>query len=95
MTKITAILCAAAAAAAILPIATSSDAEAGKRSGGYYYYEEFNTKRPERGFQGFVGAGKYGAYCSYRREPKRRCIYSHSGRERCKIVGWKLIQHCY
>lgn len=92
--KTTAILGAAVAAVAITPIATSTDAAA-KSSSGRTYYERFFTKKPERGFEGFVGVGKHGQYCSYRREPIRRCFYLSSGREKCKIISWSLVQHCY
>ncbi len=91
-----AIGCTIAAAAMIAPMIATSSAEArGRGSSGYYYYETFRTQRPERGYEGFAGIGKRSAYCSYRREPNRHCIITNSGREKCKIVSWKLIQHCY
>ena len=93
-TKMRALICAAAAAAVIAPMIASTQAEA-KRGGSYHYSERFDTRYPEHGYQGFVGAGKYKAYCSYRREPKRRCFITRSGRERCKVFGWTLIQNCY
>jgi len=95
MTIRTTIIAIAAAAAIIAPMATATDAEA-KRGGGkgYYYSESFNTRHAERGYEGFIG-GKHSAYCSYRREPRRSCYVTRSGYERCKVVGWKLIQHCY
>ena len=92
--KATAVLCTAVAAVAIAPIATSTDAEA-KSIGGRTYSERFFTKGPERGYEGFVGIGKHSQYCSYRREPIRRCVLLSSGREKCKIISWSLIQHCY
>ena len=94
MKKTATFMIAATAAAAFIPLIASTGAEAGKR-GGYYYSETFRTKHPERGYEGFVGIGKRSAYCSYRREPDRRCYVTRSGRERCKVVAWKLIQHCY
>ncbi|MEM6496389.1 MAG: hypothetical protein AAF709_06660 [Pseudomonadota bacterium] len=87
------IIAIAAATAVIAPLATATDAEA-KRGGKSTYYETFNTRHAERGYEGFVG-GRHNSYCSYRREPRRRCYISRSGYERCKIVGWRLIQHCY
>ena len=94
MTIKTTFIAIAAAAAVIAPLATATDAEAGRGGGKATYYEPFNTRYAERGYEGFVG-GKVNSYCSYRREPRRRCYITRSGYERCKIVGWKLIQHCY
>ena len=50
-----------------------------------------NTKRPERGYEGFPAPG---IYCSYRREPNRTCTTDKNGRERCKVTSWRLIQFC-
>ena len=96
MTKKTAMIAVALVAATFGSMMGATEADAGKRSGGYYYYNSFDTgSRPARGYEGFAGVGKYGAYCSYRREPERRCWVTRSGRERCRIVNWRLIQHCY
>ncbi len=94
MTIKTTIFAIAAAAAVIAPIATATDAQAKRGGKSYFYSESFNTRHAERGYEGFIGA-KRGAYCSYRREPRRRCYITRSGYESCKIVGWKLIQQCY
>ena len=86
---------AAAAAIAITGLSfTPTDAEAGK-GGSRYQQWEYDTRHAVRGYEGFAGVGKYSAYCSYRREPQRKCRYNRSGRESCKIVSWRLIQKCY
>lgn len=94
LTKKSAIICTAAAIAAIAPFATSSDAEA-KRGYGIPYYERFETRGPERGYEGFVGSGHLSQYCSYHRKPRTRCFVTRSGRERCRVVSWSLVQHCH
>jgi len=93
----TAILTAAAAAAIIAPMVAGTDnAEAKRRGASSYYYEKtFHTAGPSRGFEGFLSEGPANTYCSYRREPNRQCYITRSGRERCKVVSWKLTQHCY
>ena len=91
-TKLT--LSAAAAAHALTgAFATATDAEA-RKGGSRYQQWEYDTPHMVRGFEGFSG-GPLGRYCSYRREPDRRCRISRSGRETCKIVKWRLIQKCY
>lgn len=82
----------AAAAATIAISFTATDAEA-KRGGSTYKQWEFDSRHPIKGFEGF--SGKPGTYCSYRREPERKCWLTRSGRERCKVVSWRLIQKCY
>lgn len=52
---------------------------------------QYETKRPQRGYEGFPAPG---VYCSYRREPNRVCTYDKRGRERCRITSWRLIQFC-
>ncbi len=93
-TKLT--LIAAAAAFALSGfLATATDAEA-KRGGSRYQQWEYDTRYMARGYEGFGGGGSYGGqYCSYRREPDRRCWITRSGYEKCKIVSWRLIQKCY
>lgn len=87
----TATIAAAAAIAAFsMPIDT---AEAGKK-GGYHYSQSFITKHKVRGYEGFIGYGKKSVYCSYYRKPIRSCRWTKSGRERCKVVGWRMEQHC-
>lgn len=88
------VLMATAAAVAFSGIAFSTgDAEAKRRGGSTYQQWEFDTAQPSRGYEGFSGGG-LGRYCSYRREPERKCHYS-GGYEKCKIVSWRLIQKCY
>lgn len=87
--KITLIAAAAAIALSGLSM-TPTEAEAGK---GRYQQWEFETKRPVRGYEGFAGINK--TYCSYRREPVRKCWYSRNGYEKCRVVSWRLIQKCY
>ncbi len=92
-TKLT--LIALAAATALTGITTGTNiAEAKSRRSNPYLQWEFDSKRPLRGYEGYAGIHG-GLYCSYRREPERRCYVSRSGRERCKIVSWRLIQKCY
>ncbi len=86
---------AAAAAIAITGLSfTPTDAEA-RKGGSRYQQWEFNTRHATKGYEGFAGVGKYSSYCSYRREPQRKCWYSRGGYEKCKIVSWRLIQKCY
>lgn len=56
-------------------------------------YEEWRSesKRPRRGYEGFPAPG---VYCSYRREPIRECNTDKRGRERCRVVRWRLVQMC-
>lgn len=56
-------------------------------------YEEWQSegKRPRRGYEGFPAPG---VYCSYRREPIRTCSRDKSGRERCRVTSWRLVQWC-
>ncbi|MGI9480540.1 MAG: hypothetical protein ACR2PI_27875 [Hyphomicrobiaceae bacterium] len=88
-------LIAAAAAFAITGMSlTATDAEAKRRGGSNYKQWEYDTRHATKGYEGFAG-GISGSYCSYRREPERRCFYTRSGYEKCKIVSWRLIQKCY
>ena len=93
MTKTTAFITAAVAATVVAPLVFSIEAEAKKR-GNYHYYETFETRERIQGYEGFVGVGKWGAYCSYYRVPKRSCKYFNNGKRRCKVVGWVLHQQC-
>ena len=56
-------------------------------------YEEWRSesKRPQRGYEGFPAPG---VYCSYRREPNRVCETDNRGREKCRIKSWTLVQSC-
>ena len=62
----------AIAAAIIASLTTTTDTEARRGGGEGTYYETFNARHAERGYESFVG-GKVNSYCSYRREPRRRC----------------------
>ncbi|MFY0613782.1 MAG: hypothetical protein JXQ99_19785 [Hyphomicrobiaceae bacterium] len=87
-------LIAAAAAFAITGMSlTATDAEA-KRGGSRYKQWEYDSRHPVKGYEGFAG-GVSGSYCSYRREPERKCWFTRGGYEKCKIVSWRLIQKCY
>lgn len=84
------------AAAAVIGLTslsvTATDAEA-KRGGSTYKQWEYDSRHAVKGYEGF--SGNPGEYCSYRREPERKCWYTRSGYEKCKIVSWRLIQKCY
>lgn len=69
----------------------SEPAEA-RRSGGYSYSQEYRSKKPLRGYEGWVFPGYY---CTYKRYPRRVCTQNKSGKERCRISGWTLEQYCY
>ena len=91
-TKLT-LIAAAAAIAFAGTFATATDAEA-RKGGSRYQQWEYDTRHMVKGFEGFSG-GPLGRYCSYRREPDRRCWITRSGYEKCKMVKWRLIQKCY
>ena len=92
MTRTFAIFAALSALALTATTLLPADAEA-KRGASRYQQWEFDTRRPVKGHEGF--SGPHGRYCSYRREPDRKCWYRRDGSERCKVVGWRLIQKCY
>ncbi|MGI9426217.1 MAG: hypothetical protein ACR2PA_23770 [Hyphomicrobiaceae bacterium] len=94
MTRTTAILTAVVAATVVAPIVFSTNADAKKR-GSYRYEETFQTRDRQEGYEGFVGIGRYSAYCSFYRVPKRSCNDPDNGKRRCKVVGWILHQSCY
>ena len=79
-----------AAAALIAPIVTASAAQAQFR-GKPYYWENYETRGPQRGYEGYI-APNY--YCSYKRYPNRTCSTDARGRERCRVVSWRLEQTC-
>jgi hypothetical protein len=56
-----------------------------------YYSETYETRRPARGYEGFLFPDYY---CSYKRYPNRACSVDARGRERCRVVGWRLEQTC-
>lgn len=70
----------------------ATDAEA--KRGSRYQQWEFDSSHPVKGYEGFAGGSGIGNYCSYRREPERKCWETRYG-ETCKIVSWRLIQKCY
>ena len=44
-----------------------------------------------RGYEGYV-APDY--YCSYKRFPNRDCTIGARGKQRCRVVSWRLEQTC-
>jgi hypothetical protein len=56
-----------------------------------YYSESYETRGPVRGYEGYV-APDY--YCSYKRFPNRECTTSANGKQRCRVVSWRLEQTC-
>lgn len=81
-----------AAAALSLPLVAATTAEAQFRRGVKpYYWWNYETRRPERGYEGWVAPGYY---CSYKRYPNRKCSTDARGRQRCRIVSWRLEQTC-
>ena len=54
----------------------------------------YTSRMPSPGYEGFDGIG-LGSYCSYRREPWRKCFNNRYGEEQCRTVGWRRIEHCY
>lgn len=92
-----------AVAAAVIAVtgamqfAISDSAEAKRGRGGSspsVEYSETTPHMPRRGYEGFAGIG-LGSYCSYRREPWRKCWINRYGEEECRTVGWRKIHHCY
>jgi hypothetical protein len=79
-----------AAAAAALPLFAAGAAQA-YRGVKPYYWENYETKGPERGYEGWV-APDY--YCSYKRYPNRECSTDARGKERCRVTSWRLEQTC-
>ncbi len=49
----------------------------------------------DKAMHGYEGHAAGGYYCSYQRLPDRKCTYTASGKEICKVVGWTLRQRCY
>ena len=56
-----------------------------------YYWQNYETRGPARGYEGYV-APNY--YCSYKRYPNRDCTTDARGRQRCRITSWRLEQTC-
>ncbi len=84
----TKVLAVAAAVVAPMLIGTTAQAYRGVKP---YYSESYTTRGPARGYEGWV-APDY--YCSYKRYPNRECATDARGRERCRIVSWRLEQTC-
>jgi hypothetical protein len=80
----------AAIALALPAIATAAQAQF-RRGVKPYYSESYETRGPVRGYEGYV-APDY--YCSYKRFPNRECSTDSRGRERCRVVSWRLEQTC-
>ena len=68
----------------------ASDAEAGKKRNDVQI-QHYHFDTPHDGFEGFDNTG---GYCSYRKTPKRVCVYTKRGKKVCKIKGWTLTQIC-
>jgi len=56
-----------------------------------YYWQNYETRGPQRGYEGYV-APNY--YCSYKRYPNRECSVGKGGKQRCRVVSWRLEQTC-
>jgi hypothetical protein len=79
-----------AATALVFPLLAAGPAQA-LRGVKPYYSETYETKGPARGYEGFLFPDYY---CSYKRYPNRQCATDAQGRERCRVVGWRLEQTC-
>ena len=74
------------------PLIASGAAQAQFRRGVKpYYSESYETRGPVRGYEGYV-APDY--YCSYKRFPNRECTTGANGKQRCRVVSWRLEQTC-
>ncbi len=79
-----------AALALAAPLLAAGTAEA-RRGVKPYYSETYETRGPVRGYEGYV-APDY--YCSYKRFPNRECSVGKGGKQRCRVVSWRLEQTC-
>ena len=80
-----------AAVALAVPLLAAGTAEA-RRGVKPYYSESYETRGPVRGYEGHV-APDY--YCSYKRFPNRECSsVGKGGKQRCRVVSWRLEQTC-
>ena len=79
-----------AAVALAVPLLAAGAAEA-RRGVKPYYSESYETRGPVRGYEGYV-APDY--YCSYKRFPNRECTTGAGGKQRCRVVSWRLEQTC-
>ena len=79
-----------AAVAFAIPVLAAGTAEA-RRGVKPYYSQSYETRGPVRGYEGYV-APDY--YCSYKRFPNRECSVGKGGKQRCRVVSWRLEQTC-
>lgn len=78
--------------AAAVPLLAATTAQAQLRRGVKpYYWESYETRGPERGYEGFLFPDYY---CSYKRFPNRECSTDARGRKRCRVTSWRLEQTC-
>ena len=77
-----------AAAALAVPLIAATSADARVKP---YYWQNYETRGPQRGYEGYV-APNY--YCSYKRFPNRECTAGKGGKQRCRVVSWRLEQTC-
>jgi hypothetical protein len=80
-----------AAVALAAPLLAAGTAEAFRGGVKPYYWESYQTRGPERGYEGYA-APDY--YCSYKRYPNRECSTDARGKERCRVTSWRLEQTC-
>jgi hypothetical protein len=80
-----------AAMALAAPLLAAGTAQAYRGGVKPYYWESYQTRGPERGYEGYA-APDY--YCSYKRYPNRECTTDARGRERCRVTSWRLEQTC-
>ena len=83
-----------AAALAVLGLAATffaADTAEARRGVKPYYSESYETRGSVRGYEGYV-APDY--YCSYKRFPNRECTTGANGKQRCRVVSWRLEQTC-
>jgi hypothetical protein len=82
----------AIALALTAPMLASTAAQAQLRRGVKpYYSQSYETRGPVRGYEGYI-APDY--YCSYKRFPNRECTTGANGKQRCRVVSWRLEQTC-
>lgn len=84
------LLAAVAFAAPLVFAATTAEAQL-RRGVKPYYSESYETRGPQRGYEGYI-APDY--YCSYKRFPNRECTTGKGGKQRCRVVSWRLEQTC-
>lgn len=87
----TRVVCTLAVGLAGAGLLVADPAEAQRRGLRPHYSQQYDTDRPVRGYEGFLFPDYY---CSYKRYPRRVCSTTKSGRERCRVVGWRLEQTC-